>query len=175
MDRFVQMPPECTKLHSFPKCSTDPGPLAVKGRGEEGKDWGWELTGVKGPSSLRTWLLRFVIVTASCWSWVRHGHYVTAGKMCVYSNVLSAALCYCCRGCLEKAIELFNRAIDLSKTEAEMAHLFSLLDAAIAQSHVAKYLGIQLPSMMWCTEQYNTVTCCCKYVINMSCWMTCSY
>jgi len=49
---------------------------------------------------------------------------------------------------LEKAIELFNRAIDLSKTEAEMAHLFSLLDAAVAQSRVAKYLGIQLPSMM---------------------------
>jgi len=63
-------------------------------------------------------------------------------------NVLSAALCCCCRGCLEKAIELFNRAIDLSKTEAEMAHLFSLLDAAVAQSRVAKYLGIQLPSMM---------------------------
>jgi len=29
-----------------------------------------------------------------------------------------------------------------------MAHLFSLLDAAVAQSRVAKYLGIQLPSMM---------------------------
>jgi len=52
------------------------------------------------------------------------------------------------RGRLEKAIELFNRAIELAKTEAEMAHLFSLLDAAVAQSRVAQYLGIQLPSVM---------------------------
>jgi len=54
----------------------------------------------------------------------------------------------CFRGCLEKAIEMLNRAIELSKTEAEMAHLFSLLDAAVAQSRVAKFLGITMSSMM---------------------------
>ena len=66
----------------------------------------------------------------------------------VYPKFFSSAFYDCCRGCLEKAIELFNRAIELSKTEAEMAHLFSLLDAAVAQYRVAKYLGIHLPSMM---------------------------
>ena len=53
----------------------------------------------------------------------------------------------CCRGNLERAISLFNRAIKLSKTEVEMAHLFSLLDAAIAQSRVAENFGIQVPNM----------------------------
>jgi import receptor subunit TOM70 len=53
----------------------------------------------------------------------------------------------CFRGSLDKAIELFNRAIELTKTEPEMAHLFSLLDAAVAQSRVANNLGIQLPSL----------------------------
>jgi len=66
----------------------------------------------------------------------------------IFKSILTAVLYNCCRGCLEKAIELFNRAIELSKTEAEMAHLFSLLDAAVAQSRVAKNLGIHLPSMM---------------------------
>jgi import receptor subunit TOM70 len=51
------------------------------------------------------------------------------------------------RGNLDKAIELFNRAIDLSKTEAEMAHLFSLLDAAVSQTRVIERLGIQMPMM----------------------------
>lgn len=53
-----------------------------------------------------------------------------------------------CRGGLDKAVELFNKAIDLSRSEAEMAHLYSLLDAATAQAKVAQRLGIQLPSMM---------------------------
>lgn len=53
------------------------------------------------------------------------------------------------RGGLDKAVELFNKAIDLSRSEAEMAHLYSLLDAATAQAKVAQRLGIQLPSMMW--------------------------
>jgi import receptor subunit TOM70 len=52
------------------------------------------------------------------------------------------------RGHLDKAVDLFNRAIELAKTEAEMAHLYSLLDAAVSQSKVAQYLGIQLPTMM---------------------------
>lgn len=52
------------------------------------------------------------------------------------------------RGSLDKAIELFNKAINLSRTEDEMAHLYSLLDAAMAQARVAQFLGIQMPTMM---------------------------
>ena len=54
----------------------------------------------------------------------------------------------CFRGNLNKAIELFNKAIELAKTEVEMAHLFSLLDAAIAQSRVAARYGIAVPGTM---------------------------
>lgn len=49
------------------------------------------------------------------------------------------------RGNLDQAVELFGRAIALAKTEAEMAHLYSLNDAALAQAQVAKRLGIQIP------------------------------
>ena len=57
------------------------------------------------------------------------------------------------RGNLSRAIELFNKAISLAKTEIEMAHLYSLLDAAVAQMRVARNFGIQVPlagmGMMW--------------------------
>uniref|UniRef100_T1IZN4 Mitochondrial import receptor subunit TOM70 n=1 Tax=Strigamia maritima TaxID=126957 RepID=T1IZN4_STRMM len=49
------------------------------------------------------------------------------------------------RGNLDRAVDLFNKAIALAKTEAEMAHLYSLNDAALAQAQVAKRLGIQIP------------------------------
>ena len=52
-----------------------------------------------------------------------------------------------CRGGLDGAITLFNKAISLAKTEVEMAHLFSLLDAAMAQAKVAKNFGIQVPTL----------------------------
>lgn len=48
---------------------------------------------------------------------------------------------------MEKAVELFQKAISLSRTESEMAHLFSLSDAAKAQLNVAKKLGINLPGL----------------------------
>lgn len=48
---------------------------------------------------------------------------------------------------MERAIELFQKAISLSRTELEMAHLFSLSDAAKAQLNVAKKMGINLPSL----------------------------
>ena len=50
------------------------------------------------------------------------------------------------RGNLSRAIELFDRAIPLSKTELEMAHLFSLRDAAQSQAKVAQRLGVGLPA-----------------------------
>merc|ERR1711935_425923 len=51
------------------------------------------------------------------------------------------------RGNLKKAIELFNKAIPLANTELEMAHLFGLRDAAMAQITVSNKLGITLPAM----------------------------
>lgn len=50
------------------------------------------------------------------------------------------------RGNLKRAIELFDKAIPLSKTEVEVSHLFSLKDAALAQLKVAVKLGVTLPS-----------------------------
>ena len=49
---------------------------------------------------------------------------------------------------MDKAMEYFQSAIDLARTESEMAHLYSLLDAAKAQLNVAKNLGIPLPSAL---------------------------
>ncbi|KAB0798804.1 hypothetical protein PPYR_06684 [Photinus pyralis] len=46
------------------------------------------------------------------------------------------------RGNLVIAIELFNKAIGLARTENEMTHLFSLRDAAISQLKVTTKLGI---------------------------------
>ncbi len=51
------------------------------------------------------------------------------------------------RGNLKRAIELFDKAIPLTNTELEMAHLFGLRDAAIAQINVSTKLGISLPSL----------------------------
>ncbi|XP_001637299.2 mitochondrial import receptor subunit TOM70 isoform X1 [Nematostella vectensis] len=51
------------------------------------------------------------------------------------------------RGNLEKSVELFDKAIDLVRTEGEMAQTFSLREAAIAQHHVTKKMGI-VPNFM---------------------------
>ena len=51
------------------------------------------------------------------------------------------------RGNLDRAVTLFERAISLAKTEVEMEHLCSLLQAAMAQSRVASKFGIQVPTM----------------------------
>ncbi|XP_037072645.1 mitochondrial import receptor subunit TOM70-like [Pollicipes pollicipes] len=50
------------------------------------------------------------------------------------------------RGNLRRAMELFDKAIPFAKTEAELSHLFSLRDAAEAQSDVARELGISVPT-----------------------------
>jgi len=44
------------------------------------------------------------------------------------------------------AVKLFEKAIDLCRTETEMSHLFSLLHAAKAQLKAAQTLGIPLPA-----------------------------
>ncbi|MEJ1283110.1 translocase of outer mitochondrial membrane 70A [Cricetulus griseus] len=51
------------------------------------------------------------------------------------------------RGNMEKAIDMFNKAINLAKSEMEMAHLYSLCDAAHAQTEVAKKYGLKPPTL----------------------------
>ncbi|XP_053435618.1 LOW QUALITY PROTEIN: mitochondrial import receptor subunit TOM70-like [Nycticebus coucang] len=51
------------------------------------------------------------------------------------------------RGNMEKAIDMFNKAINLAKSEIEMAHLYSLCDAAHAQAEVAKKYGLKPPTL----------------------------
>lgn len=51
------------------------------------------------------------------------------------------------RGNLEKAVELFDKALQLAKSEMEMVHIFSLKDAATAQINVTKRMGINVSSL----------------------------
>ena len=55
----------------------------------------------------------------------------------------------CCvfRGNMPRAKELFDKAIHLCRSESEMAHLFSMLDAAEVQLEVAQKLGVTMPPM----------------------------
>uniref|UniRef100_A0AAR5QAB5 Mitochondrial import receptor subunit TOM70 n=2 Tax=Dendroctonus ponderosae TaxID=77166 RepID=A0AAR5QAB5_DENPD len=53
------------------------------------------------------------------------------------------------RGNLISAIELFNRAIEISRSKAATVHLFSLRDAAASQLKVASRLGISLSNMIF--------------------------
>ena len=46
---------------------------------------------------------------------------------------------------MEGSVQMFEKAISLSKSESEMAHLYSLMDAAQIQMKVAKKLGIPVP------------------------------
>uniref|UniRef100_A0A8C4Z1H8 Translocase of outer mitochondrial membrane 70 homolog A (S. cerevisiae) n=1 Tax=Gadus morhua TaxID=8049 RepID=A0A8C4Z1H8_GADMO len=50
-------------------------------------------------------------------------------------------------GNLDKAIDMFNKAINLAKSEMEMAHLYSLCDAAYAQTEVARKYGLKPPTL----------------------------
>jgi len=52
------------------------------------------------------------------------------------------------RGNLNRAVELFDKAVPLANTELEMAHLFGLLNAAKAQLEVTKRLGVTIPPPM---------------------------
>ncbi|XP_029286070.1 mitochondrial import receptor subunit TOM70 isoform X2 [Cottoperca gobio] len=51
------------------------------------------------------------------------------------------------RGNLDRAIDMFNKAINLAKSEMEMAHLYSLCDAAYAQTEVARKYGLKPPTL----------------------------
>ena len=62
-----------------------------------------------------------------------------------FSKCRNSFLCFF-RGNLEKATQHFEIAISLAKSEMEMAHLFSLKAAAVAQASLAKKYGIKTPS-----------------------------
>jgi len=49
------------------------------------------------------------------------------------------------RGNLDKAVEHFNVAIGYAKSELEMAHLFALQAAAVAQGSIARKYGLRPP------------------------------
>lgn len=51
------------------------------------------------------------------------------------------------RGLLENAIELFEKALKLCRSELEMVHIYSLRNAAIAQLNVARKLGLDLSAL----------------------------
>lgn len=51
------------------------------------------------------------------------------------------------RGMLENAIDLFEKALKLCRSEMEMVHIYSLRNAAIAQLNVANKLGLDLSSL----------------------------
>lgn len=51
------------------------------------------------------------------------------------------------RGRLESAVQLFDKAMALAKSEVELTHLCSLKDAAVAQMNVAKKFGIDIQAM----------------------------
>uniref|UniRef100_A0A8C2WC96 Translocase of outer mitochondrial membrane 70 homolog A (S. cerevisiae) n=1 Tax=Cyclopterus lumpus TaxID=8103 RepID=A0A8C2WC96_CYCLU len=50
-------------------------------------------------------------------------------------------------GNLDRAIDMFHKAINLAKSEMEMAHLYSLCDAAYAQTEVARKYGLKPPTL----------------------------
>ena len=43
---------------------------------------------------------------------------------------------------------MYDKAIPLANTELEMAHIFGLKEAALAQITVSQKLGIEMPQMM---------------------------
>lgn len=51
------------------------------------------------------------------------------------------------RGQLERAIELFESAIKLAKSQSEMCHLYALRNAAVAQINVTRKLGIDMATI----------------------------
>ena len=55
-------------------------------------------------------------------------------------------LCWYFRSNVAKALEHFDKAIEFSRTESEMAHLYSLRAAAVAQENIRKNYGITPPS-----------------------------
>jgi len=57
-----------------------------------------------------------------------------------------------CRGNLDKAKKHFDVSIEFAKTELELAHLYALQAAAIAQSSIATKYGLRpamMPQAMW--------------------------
>jgi len=52
------------------------------------------------------------------------------------------------RGNIDRALELYEKATLCARTDLEMAHLFSLYEAAAAQKEVAKELNVPLQNLI---------------------------
>lgn len=50
-------------------------------------------------------------------------------------------------GNIEEAVKNFDRALDLVRSENEMAHTFSIRQAALAQEYVTKEIGLTPPRL----------------------------
>ena len=86
-------------------------------------------------------------------SWIRYNQCllrlanISICKAFLLMNLFAFFISEIQRGNLKRAIELFDKAIPLANTELEMAHLFGLRDAAMAQITVSTRLNISLPSL----------------------------
>lgn len=58
------------------------------------------------------------------------------------------ATVYVQRGNFDEALMLFANAIQLCRTEAEMAHLISLREAVVAQQRVCERLGLTVQDLI---------------------------
>ncbi|XP_050318645.1 mitochondrial import receptor subunit TOM70 [Bactrocera neohumeralis] len=57
------------------------------------------------------------------------------------------------RANLNRAVELFEKAIKLSKSKSEMGHLYALRNAAVAQLNVTRQLGIDMSKISALAQQ----------------------
>jgi import receptor subunit TOM70 len=60
-----------------------------------------------------------------------------------------------CRGNTERAIELFQKAMSLVRSESELAQAYSLCDAAVIQQKVTRELGIMPPMPMGQQQMFS--------------------
>lgn len=63
------------------------------------------------------------------------------------SPFLFKVLFFIFRGNLKEAISMFDKAIECAKTEIELAHLYSLRDATIAQQTVFQEMNLSVPNL----------------------------
>lgn len=79
------------------------------------------------------------------------GHFKPEGPCVLRVGLFNADfLIICCfyRGNIDRALELYEKAVSYARTDLEMAHLFSLYEAAAAQKEVAKELNVPLQNLI---------------------------
>lgn len=88
-------------------------------------------------------ILQYVIVGSSLYQTVYF--FCSSFSLTFAYSLLEVKVMCVCRGDMEGSVQMFEKAISLSKSESEMAHLYSLMDAAQIQMKVAQKLGIPVP------------------------------